>query len=336
MTTPECNLCCSYCGGRLHGMPSDITYDDKLLRRLIKKDPHAVVAFYGGEPVLRPKVIKRLLQLLPAKHFVINTNGYFIQRIADVLSDFDTILLSVDGREQTTDAYRGKGCYQQVMRAYDFIQDSSFEGELVARMTASKNTDIYKDVNHLLGFFSFVHWQLDVVWSTEWNVSEFMRWVKTSYTYGLKKLIIEWVQGVKERRIIGIIPFRGIMTRLLYERKGLGCQSGDKSFTITTDGRILACPIALDYEWNKLGSIVTGFNHISVDEPCPSCKVYSVCGGRCLFSNKERLWGNEGFSAICDMTKFLIHELEQYVPICERLKEKIYYPVFNNTTEIIP
>ena len=57
---------------------------------------------------------------------------------------------------------------------------------------------------------------------------------------------------------------------------------------------------------------------------------------RCLFANRERLWGKEGFDAICDVTKYLIYELEKYTRICEPIKEKIRYPPFNNTTEIIP
>ena len=99
MTTPLCNLKCSYCGGSLHGMPKRINYDEKLIKKMINNDDHAIVAFYGGEPLLRPKIIKRFLQILPAKHFVINTNGYYISEIEDELSKFDTILLSIDGRK---------------------------------------------------------------------------------------------------------------------------------------------------------------------------------------------------------------------------------------------
>jgi putative peptide-modifying radical SAM enzyme len=336
MTTPLCNLHCSYCGGSLHGMPNDISYDADQLARFISKDDNAIVAFYGGEPLLRPEVVKRFIKILPAKHFVINTNGYFIDRINDVLSDFDTILLSIDGREKVTDGYREKGCYRKVLEAVDSIKDSSFHGELIARMAVSKDTDIYKDVTHLLGLFPFVHWQLDVVWSALWELSDFKRWSEQSYKPGLKKLVDEWVHQLKQGNIQGIVPFRGIMTRMLYDIGGLPCQAGNGAVAITTDGNILACPIAPDYHWNDLGSIIKGFTSIHVNDPCPSCDVYSVCGGRCLFANRERLWGDEGFDAICDVTKFLIAELEEHIPFCRSIKEKIQYPSFNNTTEIIP
>jgi len=336
MTTPLCNLHCSYCGGSLSGMPDDITYDDHLLQRIIKEDEDAIVAFYGGEPLLRPDVITHYLHVLPAKHFVINTNGYFIHEIVDELELFDTILLSIDGRKQITDSYRQKGCYDEVLTAYKLIQDSSFQGELIARMAVSKYTDIYKDVTHLLRFFPYVHWQLDVIWSALWKVHEFKKWMENSYKPGLKKLIEIWINQIKQDRILGIIPFQGIMTRLLYDITGLPCQSGQNAITITTDGQILACPIAPDYEWNRLGSLSEGFKRICIKDPCPLCDVYSICGGRCLFSNRERLWGKEGFNAICDSTRFLINELKKYTPLCEPIKEKIKYPPYNNTTEIIP
>jgi len=337
MTTPLCNLKCSYCGGSLHGMPTEISYDFELLKRFIQKDPQAVVAFYGGEPLLRPKVIKQFLKTLPAKHFVINTNGYFISEIKDELSHFDTILLSIDGRKEITDVYREKGCYDQVLAARDLIMDSSFDGELIARMAVSKNTDIYDDVTHLLQFFPYVHWQLDAIWSALWNKSEFSSWINKSYKPGLIRLIDEWVQGIKENHISGIIHFLGIMTRLLFsEFKGLPCQAGTESISITTDGKILACPIAPDFSWNNLGSLSKGYQHIQVSEPCPNCDVYRICGGRCLFTNKERLWGEQGFESLCEITKFLISELEKNIAIFEPIKEKIRYPPFNNTTEIIP
>jgi len=336
MVTPCCNLACSYCGGDLHGMPKTISYDRKILADIISKDTHAVVAFYGGEPLLQPDIVKDLIKYLKADHFVINTNGYYIRSIEDILGCFDTILLSIDGRKESTDYYRGVGCYHKVLDALEVIQGSDFSGELIARMTISHKSDIFLDVKHLLALFPFVHWQIDVVWSRLWGLSEFKQWVESSYKPGLKKLISWWISEIQEERIHGIIPFLGIMSRLLHGGGYLPCQAGSGSIAISTEGKILACPIAPESLWNNLGDISSGFQKIYVDEPCPSCDVYPICGGRCLFANKERLWGKEGFEAICDMTRFLINELQHAVSICEPYKDRIVYPPYNNTTEIIP
>jgi len=336
LTTPICNLNCRYCGGTINGMPSEIKYKLDTLVKLIDKDPEAVVAFYGGEPLLEIDMIKKLLDILPAKHFVLNTNGFFLKDLNSYIHKFDTILLSIDGDKEITDFYRGKGCYQKVIEALDFLRYNSYKGEVIARMTVSKKSDIYRDVTHLLEFFPFVHWQLDAVWSSLWNLSEFSRWSEESYKPGIISLLDLWLENIREDKVLGIIPFVGIVSRILYNESGLPCGAGENAFAITTDGRVLACPIAPDFQWNNLGDLHS-FSRVSNKiEPCIYCEVFDICGGRCLFAQRERLWGEEGFKAICDITKFLIKELDKHIDELRHLKNKIRYPPFNNTTEIIP
>lgn len=336
ITTPICNLICKYCGGSLHGMPEKITYSLADLKDFISRDNEAVIAFYGGEPLLNADFIIKVITSIPAKHFVINTNGYYIESIKPVLDRFNSILLSIDGREQVTDYYRQQGCYQKVMNALDFLHANNFSGEIIARMSVSIKSDIYKEVTHLLNFFPFIHWQLDMIWSPLWELEEFSSWADEQYLPGIKRLIAYWIDHMHQGRILGIVPFLGIMSRMLHGGNGLPCQSGSESVTITTDGTILACPIAPDYSWNKLGNLQNGFKKIFVDSPCTTCDVYSYCGGRCLFAHYERLWGQEGFEKMCYITRFLIHELEKHKKYCINFKDKIIYPPFNNTTEIIP
>lgn len=333
--TPECNLKCQYCGGSIHGMSQEIQYSLDELTVFLQRDPEAVVAFYGGEPLLRVDRIKEMLQTLPAKHFVINTNGYNFHALGENIHSFDTILLSIDGRKEVTDWYRGQGCYRQVMKALQFLKDNSFLGEIIARMAVSKQSDIFQDVSHLLTLFPFVHWQLDVIWSPLWELEEFNYWVETSYKPGLLQLLDEWVDHIKKGTIQGIVPFLGIMSRLLHGGEGLPCQAGDQAMAITTDGKLLGCPIAPDFEWNEMGDF-NQYTSITIGEPCTSCEVYTVCGGRCLFAYKEQLWGKKGFEAVCNITKFLIQELDKRKQICEPIKDQFRYPPFNNTTEIIP
>jgi radical SAM protein with 4Fe4S-binding SPASM domain len=153
---------------------------------------------------------------------------------------------------------------------------------------------------------------------------------------GIDRLVSWWIAEIQRGEIPGIIPFLGIMSRLLHGGSGLPCQAGENAFAITTDGTIMACPIAPDYQWNNLGTLKKGFHRIQVDQPCQSCDVFQICGGRCLFANKERLWGQEGFDTICGVTKYLIEKLRIYKDICKPYKDQLLYPPYNNTTEIIP
>ena len=144
------------------------------------------------------------------------------------------------------------------------------------------------------------------------------------------------MENIRKDEILGIIPFLGIITRILHGKSGLPCGAGDNSFAITTDGKVLSCPVAHDIQWNHLGDLHS-FKRISNKiDPCISCEVFDICGGRCLFAQKERLWGIDGFKAICDVTKFLIKELNKHIDELRFLRDVIYYPPFNNTTEIIP
>jgi len=315
-------------------MAEEPQYDINELSDFISKDKEAIVAFYGGEPTLKLGVIKKMIDALPAKKFVLQTNGFFIKKLGDYINKLDTILLSIDGRKEVNDFYRCNGCYDKVMKALSFIKEKGYEGEIIARMTASYKTDIYKDVKHLLNFFPYVHWQLDVVWSNLWGLNEFKKWAEESYKPGLKKLIVEWGESLKKKPM-GIVPFLGIMSRILHGSHGLPCGAGRDAFAITPEGRVLACPIAYEFKWNILGDF-NGYKKIEIGEPCKSCEYYDICGGRCLFAYKEMLWGKEGFNEICNVTKFLINEVKRYEGIAKKFVPMLKYPPYNNTTEIIP
>ena len=341
MVTAECNMACSYCGGSLVTMPWDITYDVDRLVDFIEgnNDDEVVVALYGGEPLLRPGVVHELLEVLPANHFVLQTNGFFIEQLGDAMHEFDAILLSIDGRREVTDACRGDGCHDRVREAVRFLGEHGYEGDRIARMVAMKHTDIYEDVMYLLQYFPHVHWQLDAIWSSLWNLQEFKRWTEQSYLPGIERLIETWTQHLKQGNILGIVPFLGIAKRLIWGGTGLPCGAGHDAVTITTDGRVIGCPIAAEFDWNEMGDL-SGMQRIDIGEPCTSCDIYDVCGGRCLFTYKEQLWGKEGFRLLCRITKHLVEQVETARPMVKQMlpahKDELYYPPFNNTTEIIP
>ncbi len=349
--TGVCNLRCRYCGGTIpeEVMPHEIQYEIEDLRKFIEKDPDATVAFYGGEPLLRIPLMLRMMDSLPAKRFVIQTNGFFLDKIPrGYLNRLDAILVSIDGREEITDYYRGRGVYRMVVDKVRKIRPH-YHGDLIARMAVSEESDIYEEVTHLLSLpFDHVHWQLNVVWAPDDSWHDFDAWVRNSYNPGITRLTELWVENLQKGKILGIVPFLGVIKRMLFGGEGLPCGAGRDAFAIATDGRVLACPIAGEFEWNELGDIWSSEpeklrNSVDVDEPCKSCDIYPVCGGRCLFANKERLWGEEGFAKICGTVRHLVNEMKRAKSMVEELinrgkfeREDFFYPPFNNTTEIIP
>ncbi len=354
--THRCNLHCIYCGNDIGDFvePPEIQYSLEDLKRFLMKDPERDIAFYGGEPLLRIKLMERIMDEIPARHYIIQTNGLLLFKLKEeYLHKLDTILVSIDGRQEVNDYYRGRGTYKMVLINVKRIRELGYKGDLIARMAVSSKTDIFEDVVHLLqlGLFNHVHWQLDVLWDTPpmQRYDDFNSWLKR-YNAGIRKLVNYWVDTMeREKKILGIVPFLGIMYSLLTGKPSeLRCGAGINAFAISTSGKILACPIAPEWDWNILGDIWTSEPKdlpykVTIDEPCKSCDLYKICGGRCLFANKTMLWGINGFRKVCGTVRFLVNELMRVKPKIERMideglfdLEDFHYPKYNNTTEIIP
>ncbi len=355
LLTRRCNLNCSYCGGSEESFrDAEIQYSLEELRRFIERDPNPVIAFYGGEPLLRIPLMERIMDTIPVKHYILQTNGCFLDKVGgDYLRRFHSILVSTDGREETTDFYRGKGVYRRILKNVKMVRDRGYRGDLIARMTISENSDVYEDVTHLLKLenpaFDHVHWQLDVVWSKEGEWNNFDAWVRNSYNPGISKLVKNWYQEMEAKgKIMGIVPFIPVMKTILTGEKSLlRCGSGIDFFAINPSGKISACPISSDPEW-VVGDIWKSHplelrNSMMVGSSCLECESYGICGGRCLYANMKKHWGQEGFRKVCETVKHLIKELEDIRPkIVKLINRKMLslkdfnYPEINNCCEIIP
>ncbi len=309
---------------------------------------------YGGEPTLRIPLIIELMDRFPKARFMLQTNALLVNQIPeDYVKRFHSILVSIDGTEETTDGYRSAGVYQKVIKNARWLRAIGYSGDVVARMAVSEQSNIYRDVRHLIDLrdpsFDNVHWQLNVVWDAEDNWQDFDKWVDDVYNPGISRLLEDWVKKMEEGVVEGIVPFKPLMLSLLTgEGVEMRCGSGLDTFAIHIDGKIGVCPISPDWEFSIVGNIWDSEpqelrNVMRVDEPCPSCGEFEICGGRCLFANKERLWGEAGFAKICGITRHLVSQLKRVVPRVQELIEagKISlddfdYPEFNNGCEIIP
>lgn len=331
-------------------MPWRIEYELSALRAFLEQDSEPVIAFYGGEPLLEPDFIREVMDRVGAERWVIQTNGLLVQRLdPSYWRRFDAVLLSIDGPPKVTDFYRGTGVYARVVRAAKWLRSIGFEGDLIARMTVGESSDIFRDVMHLVetGLFSHIHWQLDVIWSDRWT--NFRGWLARSYLPGLKRLVNRWLSAAEQGHVLGIAPLLGVLKGI--HEGGLPkppCEAGERAFAILPNGKILACPIAFDASWAYLGHIETHApqelpGRVRIEQPCLNCPDFTLCGGRCLYAHKERLWGMEGFHQVCKATRFFLDLVQEVYPrVLELVKEGrlepsvFTYPRFNNSIEIIP
>jgi putative peptide-modifying radical SAM enzyme len=375
ITTPECNLCCVYCGEKafcepsakdaplFEPVPSKIQYSTRELKEFLLKDKEEVgIIFYGGEPLLEINTIKDIIDALKSeskvKYFMMQTNGTLLNRLPPAyINRFHTILVSIDGDKKTTDANRGEGTYEKVVANLRSIVAQGFKGEIIARMAVEEPANFFEDITFLLGaskktpnydfVFSSVHWQLDANMWHDYKKRDFSKWSKR-YDEDITKLADYWVGQMKQGKVLRLYPFLGIINSLLFgEKYSLRCGSGVGNFTILPNGKISACPIMSGIKDYYLGDIrKTGPSELpgklSIGEPCISCKDFELCGGRCLYSNLYPRWPAKGVKELCATVKHLLREMERIAPEVQKLlnekkvNEKDLKFVKYNCAEIIP
>lgn len=308
-------------------VPSESEVDIEKLKKFVKSED--VLIFYGGEPLVNMEKMFEIIDALPNQKYCMQTNGKLLNKVPKTyMSKFSKILVSIDGNKERTDYNRGEGTYDLVLKNIDLIRERGFKGEIVARMTLDNEvgSDIYEQVRHLIDLkkFDSVHWQLDAgFYKFDFN-EKFSEFVE-KYNKSISKLIDYWVQEMYSGRVLKIYPFVGIFNDLYYGTKSrLRCGAGYAGYCITTNSKIVACPIMNNIKNFYCGDLDSDSNElkeIGVIEPCKKCEYLDLCGGRCLYSNYAKLWPSEGQKLICKTIIHLIENLRKKVLEIKRLIE---------------
>lgn len=345
--TDSCNLCCTYCRGKMYGAcqctdpgivldetpPLDLSVDLPVLYDFLARDPDATLMFYGGEPLLRPDLVETIVEGAPVKRFLLHTNGLCLPSLDPALvRRFDTIFVSIDGPEELTDLYRGQGTFHRVMDGVRYVRETGFSGELIARMTVAETTDIEAVVLYLaendLCSFSSIHWQIDANFWDDFGSRSFAPWVHDSYNPGIRRLVRAWLDIMRsEGRVSRWYPFLVTTADLLHRKQSeLRCGSGHANYTIMTDGTIIPCPCMIGMRDYYLGHIATAdpraLPTVPVGGDCTACDLLGFCGGRCLYSNILRPWPDEGRELVRCTVENLFEAITEALPeICALLDE---------------
>jgi uncharacterized protein len=367
--TDRCNLCCKYCRAKafedLEESESERsqTIDDAIpvelecnldhLYAFLKKDPAATLTFYGGEPLLRADLIEQIVSEAPVTRFMIQTNGLLLDYLPpEIVNRFTTILVSLDGRKDLTDANRGEGVYDRVMQNVRLIRKNGYNGELIARMTVTETTDIVDAVRYLAtcpdSAFSSIHWQIDANFAGDFSLRRFREWAEGSYNPGIRSLVRFWVDHMEANgEVMRWYPFLDPMEDLLLGKNSrLRCGSGYANYSIMTDGNISPCPIMIGMSRYYVGHISRShplnLDWINVGGECKDCRILDFCGGRCLYSNITQPWGEAERHLVCTTVENLHDSLLDALPRVQELirERKITLADFEhekfNGCEIIP
>jgi putative peptide-modifying radical SAM enzyme len=256
---------------------------------------------------------------------MIQTNGVLLDRLPPaIVNRFTTILVSLDGRKDLTDANRGDGVYDRVMRNVNTIRANGYTGELIARMTVTEATDIVDAVRYLASnpdyAFPSIHWQLDANFAGDFALRRFRDWVDGSYNPGIRSLVRYWVDHMESKgEVLRWYPFLDPMEDLLLGRESkLRCGSGYTNYSIMTDGHIGPCPVMIGMSQYYVGDITRShpltLPQVEVGGECADCRILGFCGGRCLYSNITQPWGAAERQLVCTTVQTLHDALNEALP----------------------
>jgi putative peptide-modifying radical SAM enzyme len=312
----------------------DINYDK--LKEFLLKDEDPYLIFYGGEPLIKIDEIIKIMDKLEGTKvkFRMQTNGKLLNDLPiEYLKKIDKILISIDGTKEITNYNRGEGTYEKVIFNLREARKGGYKGEIVARMTISQDfPNLFPEVQHLIqlideGIFDSLHWQLDVgFYKFDFEKERINQFFK-EYNESNSKLIDWWISKLEEGKIYKIYPFIGIINPLLknIENCGLRCGSGFLGYTITTSGKIVHCPIMnniRNFEAGNLNNNPNELKRFDCKDECENCEVYGLCGGRCMYWRKAKLWPKEGNDRICNSVKLYINKLKENIPKIKKLIQK--------------
>jgi len=137
LLTSACNLGCKYCfiesrfGQKNNNSYMSEDMAEKAVKLLFRNAKKVTIIFYGGEPLLNFKAIKRTV--LTAKklglesRFQLITNGYLINNeiAAFIKKHHINLAISLDGTKKINDAMRkdlrGRGTYDKAMAAMELL-----------------------------------------------------------------------------------------------------------------------------------------------------------------------------------------------------------------------
>lgn len=288
--TTQCNLKCKYCYEKSMSLENneylEECIDDVIL--FLNKEEYrgSTISFHGGEPLLKFKLIKKIINSLDSNEFKyrLTTNGILLDSDIIELCNRNNIIVdvSIDGNFDTMKKNRGVSIdeFQKI------IQNTKMYIKLnpatKIRMTVNKETigDLHTDVNYILRLgVSNIHIEYD--YFNEIVSNEIQQIIMREYT-----------KIYEENSNFSIYP---ITEKLL--KKGV-CLGGASELSISTSGDLYPCTMSTGFEEMKIGTIYTGVKHELVNskvinynqmriDKCEGCYLYSYCNcTRCKILNK--------------------------------------------------
>ncbi len=329
LTTLKCNLKCTYCSlgvGDVLGSQVELKYDIDQLTAFVGRylsGKEVYVTFYGGEPTLNRPMMEAVMQRFPAFRYQLQTNGTLLDDLPDwVLAKLSNILVSIDGGEKTTDDYRGRGIWRQVIRNVHHVRDK-VGGTVTARVTWGNPDTTFEELDDLADAFDFLYWQF-VADEMYFDDSVDKR----------KAVLVQLIDRFFERtdRLYPVVPLMGIVRNKLLPNRGRELYTGLTQCRVSThlinvmpSGEIYPCPDMMYAPEMKMGEIQGNWLQKSPLQPtpampCEACEALSWCRRNCMknlhlaYVRRDERYRVNVVEPICELLKFMGREIDRRDP----------------------
>ncbi|MCM2290135.1 MAG: radical SAM protein [Sulfuritalea sp.] len=329
LTTLKCNLKCTYCSlgvGEVLGSQTEMQYDIEQLAAFVERHlagKEVYVTFYGGEPTLNKGLMLDVMQRFPQFRYQLQTNGTLLDKLPDwVLARLSNVLVSIDGGEEITDAYRGRGIWSSVMRNVESIR-GRVGGTLTARVTWGNPATSFEELDGLAANFDYLYWQFV---ADEMYADDSVARRKAV----LERLIAKFFASGEA--LYPLLPLMGIVRNKLLPNRAIELYAGQTQCRVSThllnvmpNGQIFPCPDMMYVPEMQMGEIQGNWLQASPlqphpDMPCADCEAFAWCRRNCMknlhlgYVKKDERYRRNVVEPICDLLRFMGREIDRHDP----------------------
>lgn len=267
--TEKCNLACKYCFVEENAKEIEEKKIKLALIDILKNhsDKILTINFFGGEPLLRIDLIKRIVAYLKKKNkkliqFNLSTNGLLLNReiISWAKKNDIHILLSFDGNKKAHDTNRifndGRGSFNLIYENL-LLLIKELNKTLIVRMTVEPKTvkEFYNSIYFLYSAgvrkiaYSFV-------FEKKWNRAHLKE-----LNQELNKIFYFWLKHIKTSNRIWIQPLQEFVKSKVYLKNKTNLfahKCNNERISISCSGDIYPCHRFAALKKEKIGLIQNG------------------------------------------------------------------------------
>ncbi|WP_310450040.1 radical SAM/SPASM domain-containing protein [Sulfuritalea sp.] len=332
LTTLKCNLKCTYCSlgvGDMLGSQTELKYDIEQLAAFVARHlqgKEIYVTFYGGEPTLNLPMMQAVMRRFPEFRYQLQTNGTLLDNLPDwMLGRFSNILVSIDGGEQITDGYRGRGIWRQVIKNLNHVHQR-VGGSITARVTWGNPDTGFEELDELataVEAIDYLYWQFvaDEMYAGD--------------SVDRRKLVLVRLIDkffASSETLYPLVPLMGIVRNKVLPTRGRELYAGRTQCRVSThlinvmpDGKIFPCPDMMYAPEMQMGEIQGNWLRKSPlqpspEMPCDNCEAFPWCRGNCMknlylgYVKKDERYRRNVVEPICELVRFIGREIDRHDP----------------------